>query len=183
MKIESLQSLFVDELKDAYDFEHQLLEALPKMAAHAHDTELQNGFRQHLEQTKGHVDRLEKVFNEIGERPERRECEGMKGLIKEGEQVVKARGDDAACDAALISAAQRVEHYEMAAYGTLCAFADALGRANQSKLLGQILDQEKQTDEKLSKLAEARVNPRAIDGGSAGSRPGAEAAARSAKPH
>lgn len=165
MKIRDLHSLFVDELKDAYDFEHQLLEALPKMAESAHDKELQKGFREHLKQTRGQVARLEKVFSGLGEKPRRKTCKGMKGLIREGHQFVKARGNEAAVDAALVGAAQRVEHYEMAAYGTLRAFAQTLGHTREAKILQEILDQETRTDERLSELAESRINPRAANGG------------------
>ena len=167
MKIESLQSLFVEELEDAYDFEHQIVDALPKMAEAARDPELQKGFRQHLEQTKDQIERLEEVFREVGEEPSRKTCKGMKGLLAEGDEVVKAKGDDAAKDAALIGAAQRVEHYEMAAYGTLSAFARTLGHGKAAKILDRILDQESKTDERLSKLAESRVNPRAAGNGAA----------------
>jgi ferritin-like metal-binding protein YciE len=174
MKIQDLQSLFVDELKDAYDFEHQILEALPKMAESAHDPELKKAFRQHLEQTRGQVQQLEKVFHALGEQPQRKTCKGMKGLMKEGQEVLRARGDEAAVDAALVGAAQRVEHYEMAAYGTLRSFAETLGRDQEAKVLQQILDQESKADERLSAIAESRVNPRAANGslprGSAGTR-------------
>jgi ferritin-like metal-binding protein YciE len=164
MKIHNLHSLFVNELKDAYDFEHQLLEALPKMAESAHDEELQKGFREHLKQTRGQVAQLERVFSGLGEKPRRKTCKGMKGLIKEGDQFMKARGDEAAVDAALVGAAQRVEHYEMAAYGTLRAFAQTLGHPREAKILQGILEQEVQADKRLSEIAKSRINPRAANG-------------------
>lgn len=186
MKIQSLKDLFLDELKDAYDFEHQLLDALPKMAEKARDEKLQKGFEQHLEETRGQVKRLEEVFASLGEEPERKTCKGMKGLLKEGEEVLGARGDENAIDAALIGAAQRVEHYEMAAYGTLRSLAQALGHPREAKTLQRILDQEGKTDEKLTKLAESRVNPRAAGAGAASKaangRAGAAKAKASAKP-
>lgn len=178
MKIQDLRTLFHDELKDAYDFEHQLLEALPKMAERANDSELQRGFLRHLEQTRGQVERLEQVFANLGERPERKTCKGMKGLVKEGDEFVKATGDPAAVDAALIGAAQRVEHYEMAAYGTLRAFARALGRNQDAKLLQATLEEEAQTNERLTKLAEGRVNREAVAGNGAGARSRGNGAAR-----
>jgi ferritin-like metal-binding protein YciE len=178
MKIESLRSLFVEELEDAYDFEHQIVDALPKMVEAASDPELQKGFRQHLEQTEDQIERLEEVFREIGEEPSRKTCKGMKGLLAEGEEVVEAKGDDAAKDAALIGAAQRVEHYEMAAYGTLSAFARTLGHTKSARILDRILEQESKTDERLSKLAESRINPRAAGDGAA-PRKGRETASRS----
>lgn len=178
MKIDDLKGLFLEELKDAYDFEHQILDALPEMAAKARDPELQKAFRQHLEQTRGQVEQLEEVFRELGETPERKTCKGMKGLVQEGEEVVKARGDEAAIDAALVGGAQRVEHYEMAAYGTLRAFAETLGHTKSAKLLQKILEQEVRADERLSKLAESRINPRAA-GGTSRSRSRAGARVRS----
>lgn len=165
MKIQSLNDLFLDELKDAYDFEHQLVEALPKMAEKASDPKLQKGFEDHAEQTRGQVERLEQVFASLGEEPKRKPCKGMKGLIKEGDEVLQADGDPAAIDAALIGAAQRVEHYEMAAYGTLRSLAEALGRDKDARVLQRILDQEAKTDERLSKLAESRINKRAAANG------------------
>ncbi|MGH7339447.1 MAG: DUF892 family protein [Candidatus Rokuibacteriota bacterium] len=178
MKIESLQSLYLEELKDAYDFEHQLVDALPKMAESANDSQLRTGFERHLEQTRGQVERLEKVFANLGEEPKRKTCKGMKGLIKEGEEFVEATGEPAAVDAALIGAAQRVEHYEMAAYGTLRALARALGRDQDAKILDKIREQEAQTNELLTQLADSRINPRAADGNDRPSRARGEGRSR-----
>lgn len=158
LKLESLEELYVDELKDAYDFENQLLEALPKMQEAAHASELKEAFRRHLRETQGQVGRLEQVFRSLGRDAERKTCKGMKGLISEGEEYVDAKGDDATLDAALISAAQRVEHYEMAAYGTLRTYAEALGHHDQSRLLAESLDEESEADETLTRLAEGGIN-------------------------
>lgn len=158
IKLENLEKLYVDELKDAYDFEHQILDALPKMEEAAVSPQLKAAFREHREQTKGQVKRLEQVFNMLGRDADRKTCKGMKGLISEGEEYIKAKGDDATIDAALVSAAQRVEHYEMAVYGTLRTFARALGHAEQANLLQQTLDEESKTDEKLTRLAESGIN-------------------------
>ena len=158
IKLENLEKLYVDELKDAYDFEHQILDALPKMEEAAVSPQLQAAFREHREQTRGQVKRLEQVFNMLGRDADRKTCKGMKGLIAEGEEYIKAKGDDATIDAALVSAAQRVEHYEMAVYGTLRTFARALGHTEQANLLQQSLDEESKTDEKLTRLAESGIN-------------------------
>lgn len=158
LKLENLEKLYVDELKDAYDFEHQILDALPKMEEAATHAELQSAFREHRRETENQVRRLEQVFNSLGRDAERKTCKGMKGLIAEGEEYVKARGDDAAIDAALISGAQRVEHYEMAVYGTLRTYARALGHEDQATLLNQSLEEEKAADAKLTRLAESGIN-------------------------
>jgi ferritin-like metal-binding protein YciE len=159
-KMDDLQSLYKEELKDAYDFEQQLLKALPKMEKHASDDKLKEAFRLHLKQTEGQVERLEQVFEAMGEKPARKPCKGMKGLIAEGEDHAKELKDNA-LDAALIAAAQRVEHYEISAYGTLCAYAKALGHQKHISLLQATLDEEKKTDQKLTRLAEARINQEA----------------------
>jgi ferritin-like metal-binding protein YciE len=158
MKLESLRTLYLDELKDAYDFEHQILDALPKMEKAATADELKGAFREHRTQTQQHVQRLEQVFRSLGAQAERKTCKGMKGVIAEGEEYVKARGDRDTIDASLISAAQRVEHYEMAVYGTLREYARVLGAADQGRLLQQTLDEEKKTDQKLTQLAEQGIN-------------------------
>jgi ferritin-like metal-binding protein YciE len=164
MKIENLEKLFVDELEDIYDAEHQVLDALPKMIDAAKDPELQQGFIRHLDQTRSQIQQLEKVFESLGEEPERKECKGMKGLIQEGERYLEAKGDADAIDAALIGAAQRVEHYEIASYGTLRTFAETLGRDKEAAILQRILEQESMTNEKLTAIAEKRVNRRATGG-------------------
>jgi ferritin-like metal-binding protein YciE len=151
---EGLKKLYIDELKDLYSAETQLVKALPKMAKAASSDELRQGFEEHLEQTRGHVERLEKVFKTLGESPKGKTCKGMQGLIEEGAEVMAEDFEGSLMDAALIGAAQRVEHYEIAAYGTVCAFAKELGESDQASLLNETLDEEKETDEKLTELAE-----------------------------
>lgn len=158
MKLENLEKLYVDELKDAYDFEHQILDALPKMVKAAHANELKEAFEEHRRETENQVRRLEQVFRSLGKEPDRKTCKGMKGLLAEGDEYVKARGDDATVDAALISAAQRVEHYEMAVYGTLRNYAEVLGHADQARLLDQSLEEESAADDKLTELATSGIN-------------------------
>ena len=163
----SLLGLYVDELKDVYSAEKQLTKALPKMAKAATSEELRNGFTEHLEQTIGHVERLEQIFEALGERPGGKKCVGMEGLIAEGSEVTEDDFEGDVMDAALISAAQRVEHYEIAAYGTLCAFADLLGESQHAALLRETLEEEKQTDEKLSELSDeinSAANQQASEG-------------------
>jgi ferritin-like metal-binding protein YciE len=150
----SFLGLYVDELRDIYSAEKQLTKALPKMAKAANSEELRTGFTEHLEQTNGHVERLEQIFEALGERAGGKKCLGMEGLIAEGSEVMKDDFEGDVMDTALISAAQRVEHYEIAAYGTLCAFADLLGESQHASLLRETLEEEKQTDEKLSDLSD-----------------------------
>jgi ferritin-like metal-binding protein YciE len=149
-----LKELYVDELKDIYSAETQLVKALPKMAKAAVSAELRNGFEQHLEQTKGHVGRLEQIFDDLDETPTGKHCKGMEGLIREGGEAAEEDYQGDAKDAALIGAAQRVEHYEIAAYGTVRAMAEKLGETEAAKLLSQTLQEEKDTDVKLSKVAD-----------------------------
>jgi ferritin-like metal-binding protein YciE len=149
-----LRELYIDELKDLYSAETQLVKALPKMAKAASSEELQEGFEEHLEQTKGHVARLEQIFEALDESPKGKKCAGMEGLIKEGGEVIDEDFEGAVLDAGLIGAAQRVEHYEIAAYGTACAFAEILGESEQVALLRETLKEEKETDEKLTELSE-----------------------------
>jgi ferritin-like metal-binding protein YciE len=161
---EGLKGLYIDELKDLYSAETQLVKALPKMAKAASSEELRQGFEEHLEQTRGHVERLEKVFKVLGESPKGKTCKGMQGLIEEGSEVIEEDFEGSLMDAALISAAQRVEHYEIAAYGTVCAFAKELGESDQASLLNETLKEEKETDEKLSELS-TQINTEANEGG------------------
>jgi ferritin-like metal-binding protein YciE len=161
---EGLKELYIDELKDLYNAENQLVKALPKMAKAASSEELSQGFEEHLEQTRGHVQRLEKIFQSLGESPRGKKCMGMEGLVAEGAEVIKEDFEDSVMDAALIGAAQRVEHYEIAAYGTVCAFAEELGENEQASLLNETLEEEKETDEKLTKLAE-QINSQANETG------------------
>lgn len=153
MSLKTLQDLFIDEVKDVYDAEHQLTKALPKMAKTAASSELKSAFEKHLKQTEGHITRLESVFELVDRKPSRKTCKAMKGLVEEGSEVMEEDGDEAVKDAALIGAAQRVEHYEIAAYGTLRTFAETLGIQKAVDLLQQTLDEEKQTDENLTELA------------------------------
>jgi ferritin-like metal-binding protein YciE len=148
-----LKELYVDELKDIYSAETQLVKALPKMAKAAVSAELRNGFVQHLEQTREHVSRLEQIFDDMDETPTGKHCKGMEGLIKEGGEAAEEDYERDAKDAALIGAAQRVEHYEIAAYGTVRAMAEKLGEDAAVNLLSQTLQEEKDTDVKLSDLA------------------------------
>jgi len=149
-----LKKLYVDELKDIYSAETQLVKALPKMAKAAVSAELRNGFQEHLTQTEGHVTRLERIFEGLGEKPAGKKCEGMAGLIKEGGEAAEEDYEGEVKDSALIGAAQRVEHYEIAAYGTVRAMAEKLGDDKAVQLLTQTLQEEKDTDLKLSKLSD-----------------------------
>jgi ferritin-like metal-binding protein YciE len=164
MANDGLKELYIDELKDLYNAESQLVKALPKMAKAASSDQLRQGFEEHLEQTKEHVQRLEKIFQELEESPKGKKCMGMEGLVKEGSEVMEEDFEDAVMDAALIGAAQRVEHYEIAAYGTVSAFANILGETEQASLLQETLEEEKETDEKLTELA-TEINEQASKGG------------------
>ena len=146
MTKDSLQELYVDELKDLYSAEKQLTKALPKMAKAATSPELRSGFEEHLEQTKGHVQRLEEIFSMLGKRGSGKKFMGMEGLVKEGSEVMGEDFEEDVMDAALIAAAQRVEHYEIAGYGTVCAYADLLGEKEHAALFRQTLEEEKETD-------------------------------------
>jgi ferritin-like metal-binding protein YciE len=159
---DSLKKLYIDELKDLYSAENQLVKALPKMAKAASAEDLREGFEEHWEQTKGHVQRLEEIFRSLDESPKGKKCVGMEGLVKEGAGFTEEDFEDAVLDAGLIGAAQRVEHYEIAAYGTVCEFAKVLGETEHASLLEETLQEEKETDEKLTELAK-RVNVQAND--------------------
>jgi ferritin-like metal-binding protein YciE len=165
MANDSFKKLYVEELKDLYSAESQLLKALPKMASAASATELQQGFEKHLKQTEGHVQRLEQILEALGESPKGKKCVGMEGLIKEGSEAMEEGFEGAVLDSALIGAARRVEHYEMAAYDAVSALAKVLGETKHASLLQETLAEEKQTDEKLSELA-GKINPRANEEGS-----------------
>jgi ferritin-like metal-binding protein YciE len=154
MADQGLRALYIDELKDLYSAETQLVKALPKMAKGAASEDLRKGFEEHLEQTKGHVQRLEQIFDSWGESPKGKKCKGMEGLIAEGSEVLKEGYEDSVLDAALIGAAQRVEHYEIAGYGTVRAMAEELGEDEHVSLLTETLEEEKETDEKLTQLAQ-----------------------------
>lgn len=167
MEINSLQDLYLDELRDLYDAENQLIKALPKMAEACTSDELRQGFEEHLEQTRGHAQRLEQIFERLGEKPKGKKCKGMEGVIKEGSEVLDEDMQEDTKDAAIIGAAQRVEHYEIAGYGTARTHADLLGRDEDVSLLEETLEEEKETDRKLSELAE-NINVQAEEEGEAG---------------
>src|SRR6266513_311144 len=162
MKLDTLQKLYTDELRDLYNAENQLVKALPKMAKAASSEDLKDAFEKHLEQTKGHVKRLEQVFEALGEKPKGKTCRAMKGLIEEGSEILKEEGEESILDAGIIVAAQKVEHYEIAGYGSARAFAHLLGQNKAAELLQATLDEESKTNEILNKLAESVVNPEAL---------------------
>lgn len=162
MELNSLKDLLINQLEDLYDAEHRLTEALPKMADAASSPELKNAFTTHLQQTKGHITRLDQAFRHLGHTPARETCQAMKGLVSEGAEAISAKGDSAVKDAALIAAAQRVEHYEMAGYGTTRTFAQRLGLGEVATLLQQTLNEEAQTDELLTRIAEQHINVQAM---------------------
>ena len=153
MQLQTLDDLFVDQLQDLYSAEQQLVQALPKMASAASNDELREAFEHHLSETQEHVQRISEIFGEIGTTPSGETCEAMEGLIREGEQVLTAQGDPTVRDAALIAAAQRVEHYEIAAYGTARTLADDLDQDGANDLLDQTLDEESNADKLLTKIA------------------------------
>jgi ferritin-like metal-binding protein YciE len=166
MKEDSLKELFIEELKDLYSAETQLVKALPKMAKAATNSDLKAGFEEHLKQTEGHVGRLEKIMKSLEESPKGKKCKGMEGLIKEGAELIEEDPGDDELDAGLISAAQRVEHYEMAGYGCVATYAKLLGEDQAETLLRQTLDEEKETDKKLTQLAQ-HINVEAMKGSEA----------------
>jgi len=160
MKLETMKELLLDELQDLYSAETQITKALPKMVKASSTAELKQAFEGHLHETEGHVQRLEKIFKQLKENPKGKTCEGMKGLLKEGEERIKEGGEDDVLDAGLIAAAQRVEHYEIAAYGSVRTYAELMGENEIAALLDQTLEEEKMADEKLNKVAK-KVNVRA----------------------
>jgi ferritin-like metal-binding protein YciE len=164
MNLTSLEKLFIHELKDIYSAENQLLKALPKMAQAASSDELRQGFEHHLEETKEHVKRIEQIFEDLNGSPTGEKCNAMEGLVAEGEEIIEMQGDKSVKDAALIAAAQKVEHYEIASYGTVRNYAQHLGKSDAEKLLQQTLDEEGATDKKLTELAEsgAHINEMAL---------------------
>jgi ferritin-like metal-binding protein YciE len=162
MKLDTLQKLYTDELRDLYNAENQLLKALPKMAKAASSDDLKDAFEKHLEQTKGHVERLEQVFEALGEKPKGKTCRAMKGLIEEGSEILKEDGEESIIDAGIIVAAQKVEHYEIAGYGSVRTFAHLLRQNKAAELLQATLDEESETNEVLNRLAESIINPEAV---------------------
>lgn len=167
MALESLQDLLVHELRDLYSAENQLTHALPKMAKAASTPELQEAFQKHLDETNNQVQRLEQIFESMGVSSRGPKCKGMEGLIAEGDDLIKEKAEPDVADAALITAAQRVEHYEIAGYGGARTFAQMLGMNDVAQLLEQTLDEEKQADEKLTSIAEGWVNQSAMQAGEA----------------
>jgi ferritin-like metal-binding protein YciE len=159
----TLHDAFLDELRDAYDAEKQLTKALPKLAKAATSPVLREAFESHLEETRGHVERLEQVMEGLGEKVRGKHCDGIEGIIEEGQSVMEEDFDETTMDACLIAAGQRAEHYEMAAYGTLVAWAKAMGHEDAAALLEETLEEEKAADEKLTSLAEAGINQEAAD--------------------
>src|SRR3954462_2530684 len=157
----TLHDAFIEELRDTYDAEKQLIKALPKLAKAAASTDLRAAFESHLEETKGHVERLEQVFQSLEEKPRGKHCEGIAGIIEEGKSMMGEEFDEATMDAVLIAAGQRAEHYEMAAYGTLIAWAESMGHTEALSLLQEILEEEKAADQKLTSLAESGINQEA----------------------
>jgi ferritin-like metal-binding protein YciE len=166
MSLDSLEKLFLEELKDVYNAEKQILRALPRMAKAAESPELEKAFTQHLKETEGQVQRLERIFKELGQAARGKKCKGMEGLLEEGKEVLEEEGDPAVIDAALIASAQRVEHYEIAAYGCLRTYASLLGYSDAERLLSQTLKEEEAADKKLSQLGESGINQSAAMAGS-----------------
>jgi ferritin-like metal-binding protein YciE len=164
MKLDTLEKLYVDELRDIYNAENQLLKALPKMAKGSSSPDLKSGFEKHLRQTETHVERLDQIFAELDESPKGKTCRAMKGLIEEGSEILKEDGEESVLDAGIIVAAQKVEHYEMAAYGSARTFARLLGQDKAAELLQSTLDEESETNESLNQLAENIVNSEALIG-------------------
>ena len=162
MKIETMEDLFLEQVEDLYDAEERLVKALPKMAEASTSTSLRQAFESHLLETEGHVSRLENVFRTLGQDPKGQTCDAMKGLVSEGEDVVSNIDESPLRDAALIAAANRVEHYEIAAYGSARTFAETLGLREAATLLEQTLEEEKRADQKLTQLAESMVNDEAL---------------------
>ena len=159
----TLHDAFIDELRDTYDAERQLTKVLPKLAKASSNAKLRQAFESHLQETQGQIARLEKVFASLGEKVRSKHCDGIAGIIEEGKSIMEEDFDETTMDACLIAAGQRAEHYEMAAYGTLVAWAQAMGQSEAAKLLQQTLDEEKAADKKLSGLAEGGINQSAAD--------------------
>jgi len=165
MHLDSLKKLYVHQLKDLYNAENQVLEALPKMAKAASDEELRAAFEKHTEETRGHLGRLEKIFGGLDFEPGGQHCHAAEGLIKEAKELMRANAEEPVLDAALVAAAQRFEHYEMAGYGTARAFAKKLGEHDAVELLTETLDEEAKTDRELTRLAERSINFEAMVAG------------------
>jgi len=178
MKLKSLRDLLVDQLKDLYSAEAQIIKALPRMAKAATSEELRRAFQEHLEQTREQAVRLEQVCQELGEKPRGKKCKAIEGLIEEGKELMGEDAEPSVLDAGLIAAAQKVEHYEIAGYGCACTWAEQLGLDRAVKPLRQTLDEEKATDERLTRLAEEEINQQAEAGADAGEEDEEESASR-----
>ncbi|HEY7636984.1 MAG TPA: ferritin-like domain-containing protein [Gemmatimonadales bacterium] len=165
MALESLQDLFVNELKDIYNGEKQLVAALPRMAKSAESPQLRDAITKHLRETEGHVQRLETIFESLGKKAQGKRCKGMAGLMEEGKEIMEEDGAGAVLDAALIAAAQKVEHYEIATYGCLITYAELLNDQNAVRLLKQTLSEEEAADKKLTELGEGGINEAAVAAG------------------
>jgi len=159
--LNSLHDLYVTELKDLYDAENRIIKALPKMADAANSPDLKQAFQEHLQQTRNHCLRLEEIFQKLDEAPKGQKCKGVEGIIDEGEDLMDKNAPPAVTDAALIASAQRVEHYEIASYGTVRTFARRLGYQDHERLLNETLQEEAETDKKLTRLAESYINEEA----------------------
>ncbi len=157
-KMQTLEDMYMDLLKDLYSAEKQLVKALPKLAKSANTSDLQDAFQEHLKQTEGHVDRIERIFSDMGGSPRGKKCVGMEGLVEEGSEIMKEDAEPQVRDAGLIAAAQKVEHYEIASYGTARTWANRLGYHDAAQLLQQTLDEESMANEKLTHIAESHVN-------------------------
>lgn len=164
MKMNSLQDLYIDQLKDVYSAEKQIIQALPKMAKATSNPQVQQAFEQHLQQTQTQKERLDQIFQQLGTTPGRKKCAGMEGILAEGQELIDSGGDPAVLDAGLIAAAQKVEHYEMSVYGTLRTFARMLGDERSAGMLQQTLNEEGETDKRLTALAEHGPNVQAKQG-------------------
>lgn len=157
-KLQTLEDLYMDMLKDLYSAEKQLVKALPKMAKNSQSSDLQNAFQEHLKQTEGHVERIERIFSEMGGSPRGKKCVGMEGLVEEGSELLQENVDPDVLDAGLIAAAQKAEHYEIASYGTVRTWAERLGYNNAAQLLQLTLDEEGEANKKLTQIAESHIN-------------------------
>jgi len=179
MRLESMQDVFVEQLRDVLSAEKQLTKALPKMAKAARSPRLKAAFDSHLRETEEHIDRLERVFGTVGKKPVSKHCAGMEGLVKEGEEAMEAEGEDALVDSVLIAAAQRVEHYEISAYGSLAEYARVLGLEEANGLLEETLAEEKAADAKLTEVNESEIEESALAVGMEGTGPGTSGTSRS----
>ena len=170
MEMNDLQDLMVEELRDLYSAENQLLKALPKVARACDSDELKAAFQQHAQETQTHVKRLEQIFKQLGEKPTGKKCKGMEGLIEENKEMMSEDAEPDVLDAGLIVGSQKIEHYEIAGYGSAVTFAKLLGNDQAARLLAQTLDEEERTDKKLSEIAESSINVEAADGGNGAGR-------------